>query len=197
MMITVTDLAQEKVLEFMEAEDKKGLSLRLKVIARGPRQFEYDLNLEPEEDRREDDEVLDFDGFKMVLDPSSALHVEDATMDFVQRGLETGFKFDNPNAEWRDPLAQAVQDVLNREINPMVAGHGGHIELLDVKDDTAYIALGGGCQGCGMADVTLKQGIEVAIREAVPQITHILDTTDHAAGANPYFQPSKGGDSPF
>jgi Fe-S cluster biogenesis protein NfuA len=76
--------------------------------------------------------------------------------------------------------------------------HGGYITLLDVKDDVAYVALGGGCQGCGMANVTLKQGIEALIREAVPEIHQVVDTTDHAGGTNPYYQPSKGGgQSPF
>ncbi len=69
--------------------------------------------------------------------------------------------------------------------------------LLEVKDAVAYIQLGGGCQGCGMVDVTLKQGIEVRIREAVPAIREIVDSTDHAGGKNPYYQPSKGGPSPY
>ncbi len=87
--------------------------------------------------------------------------------------------------------------MLDEEINPAVAQHGGWVNLLEVKDDVAYVQLGGGCQGCGMADVTLKQGIEVRIREAVPEISQIIDTTDHAGGKNPYYQPAKGGRSPF
>jgi len=72
-----------------------------------------------------------------------------------------------------------------------VAAHGGLISLVDVQDDTVYIRLEGGCQGCGMADVTLKQGIEEQIKRTVPQIATVLDVTDHAGGANPYYQPSK------
>jgi Fe-S cluster biogenesis protein NfuA len=88
--------------------------------------------------------------------------------------------------------------VIDTKINPGVAMHGGYVTLLDVKDDIAYVALGGGCQGCGMANVTLKQGIEVIIREAVPEIHQVIDSTDHAGGTNPYYQPSKGGGpSPF
>ena len=99
------------------------------------------------------------------------------------------------NASSLRPTAAAVQEVIDSKINPGVASHGGNVTLLDVKDNTAYIALGGGCQGCGMVDVTLKQGIEVMIKEAVPQIAHIVDTTDHANGSNPFYQESKGGDS--
>ena len=88
-------------------------------------------------------------------------------------------------------LKWAIGDLLEREINPAVAAHGGFVELIDVKKNNVYIRLGGGCQGCGAADVTLKQGIEKAIRDLVPRVGEILDTTDHAAGRNPYYSPSK------
>jgi len=91
------------------------------------------------------------------------------------------------------PEGRAIKQVLDDEINPSVAMHGGHIALVDVQGDTVYIRLEGGCQGCGMADVTLKQGVEVAIKKAVPSINAVLDSTDHAGGDNPYFQPGKGG----
>jgi len=89
-------------------------------------------------------------------------------------------------------LKERVQALLDNSINPAVAGHGGHIELIDVKDNTVYIQMGGGCQGCGAADVTLKAGIERMIKEEIPEVTEILDVTDHAAGQNPYYSPSKG-----
>jgi Fe-S cluster biogenesis protein NfuA len=88
-------------------------------------------------------------------------------------------------------LRWAIDDLLAREINPAVASHGGWVELIDVKKNNVYIRLGGGCQGCGAADVTLKQGIEKAIRELAPSVGEILDTTDHAAGRNPYYSPAK------
>ncbi len=101
------------------------------------------------------------------------------------------------NAEMNTPDALAVRKVLDEEVNPAVASHGGHIALIDVKDDTVYIRLEGGCQGCGMADVTLKQGVERSIKQAVPSIVAVLDVTDHAGGSNPYFQQGKGGASPL
>ncbi len=97
----------------------------------------------------------------------------------------------------RMPEGIAIQALLDDEINPAVASHGGHVTLIDVKDKRAYLRLEGGCQGCGMADVTLKQGIETAIFAKVPGIEEVLDVTDHADGANPYYQPSKGGESPL
>ncbi len=95
------------------------------------------------------------------------------------------------------PEGQAVKRVLDEEINPQIAMHGGHISLVDVVDDTAYVRLEGGCQGCGMASLTLKQGVEGAIMQAAPSIAHVLDTTDHAGGTNPYYQPGKDGMSPY
>jgi Fe-S cluster biogenesis protein NfuA len=88
-------------------------------------------------------------------------------------------------------LRWAIDDLLSREINPAVATHGGWVELIDVKKNNVYLRLGGGCQGCGAADVTLKQGIEKAIRSLAPAVGEILDTTDHAAGRNPYYAPAK------
>ena len=88
-------------------------------------------------------------------------------------------------------LTWAIRDLLDREINPAVAAHGGFVELIEVKRNAVFLRLGGGCQGCGAADVTLKQGIEKAIRALAPAVGEILDTTDHAAGRNPYYAPAK------
>jgi Fe-S cluster biogenesis protein NfuA len=96
-----------------------------------------------------------------------------------------------------DPEVAAVQALLEREINPSIAAHGGYISLIEVKEHKAYLRLEGGCQGCGMADVTLKQGVERLILETVPSIVEVLDDTDHAGGTNPYYQPDKGGVSPY
>jgi len=96
-----------------------------------------------------------------------------------------------PKAGLDTPVAIAVQTVLDEDLNPAIAGHGGHISLVDIQGNIAYIKLEGGCQGCGMADVTLKQGVEKEIMTKVPEITQILDTTDHAGGTNPYYAPGK------
>ncbi|GIS63279.1 MAG: hypothetical protein CM1200mP2_55040 [Planctomycetaceae bacterium] len=88
-------------------------------------------------------------------------------------------------------LRDRVQGILDREVNPSVASHGGVVRLLDVQENMVYVQMGGGCQGCGMADVTLKQGVEIAIRSEIPQVGEIMDTTDHASGNNPYYAPSK------
>ena len=102
-----------------------------------------------------------------------------------------------PKPGLETPTGKAVREVLDSRINPAVAGHGGHISLIDVRGPRVFLRLEGGCQGCGMADVTLKQGVEAEIKRAVPQIEEILDVTDHAVGSNPYYQPGKGGESPM
>lgn len=89
-----------------------------------------------------------------------------------------------------EEIRAKVEDILQSEINPAVAAHGGVVNLIDVRDNNLFIQMGGGCQGCGMAAVTLKHGVERAIREAIPEIGDILDTTDHAAGRNPYYAPA-------
>ncbi|MGE0758528.1 MAG: NifU family protein [Pirellulaceae bacterium] len=87
-------------------------------------------------------------------------------------------------------LRERVQDVLDMDINPAVASHGGFVELIDVNRNDVYLRMGGGCQGCGMASMTLRQGVESAIRRSVPEVGAIFDTTDHAAGRNPYYAPA-------
>ena len=96
-----------------------------------------------------------------------------------------------PPADLSGPVPQRVMQVLAEQINPAIAAHGGSAELVAVEEDTAYVRLGGGCVGCGMASVTLGQGIEVAIIEAVPEVRQVVDVTDHASGTNPYYEAAK------
>jgi len=192
--IQVTELARDKVLELMKAEGEGELALRFGVTGRGPGGFQYRLGFVSVSEQAADDLRVDaHPGLAVLIDEKSRDLVKGTTIDFVDGPEGAGFRIENPNPLWTEPLAQEIQKVFDDEINPQIAAHGGWVSLLEVKDDVAYIQLGGGCQGCGMVDVTLKQGIEVRIREAVPTIREIVDTTDHAGGKNPYYQPSKGG----
>jgi len=96
-----------------------------------------------------------------------------------------------PGAVNDDALYEQVAKVFDEQVNPMVARHGGRVELIDVQDAVVMLRMGGGCQGCGMADVTLRQGIEGMLAQFVPAVRGIVDITDHTSGANPYFQASK------
>ncbi|MDG2332975.1 MAG: NifU family protein [Myxococcota bacterium] len=90
-------------------------------------------------------------------------------------------------SESENALRSRVAQVIEEKINPAVASHGGHIDLLDVQGSRVFIHMGGGCQGCAMSSATLKHGVETTLRTEIPEITEILDTTDHASGANPFF----------
>lgn len=189
--ITFTENAQTRVKGFMEGRGKADAALRVSVQGRTSSGFRYAMNIVDATDQDEDDVRLDGGGFPVLIDRRSLESLKNATVDFVETAQGSGFQIDNPNPVWSDDTAMLIQNVIDTQINPGVASHGGHVELLDVKDNVVYVELGGGCVGCGMADVTLKQGIEAIIKEAFPQITAVIDQTDHALGTNPFYKPAK------
>lgn len=205
-MIQITELAKKRILALKqdqeERQEKKVEGLRLVVKGMAPN-VEYALAFVEEGKKNSGDAVVVSDGIKIFVESRHASFLEDVKIDFINALNQNGFKVENPKvvmpksqvpqtlANLDSPEAKAVQKVLDTEINPAVASHGGIITLVDVKDQVAYIRLGGGCQGCGMADVTLKQGVVVAIKKAIPEIKEVLDVTDHAGGNNPYFTPGK------
>ena len=191
-MLTVTEAAKRKILSVIQAHGKPGDGLRIAIVGRSSAGFTYDLQLVEEGDAEAEDVIVNVGDFPVVIDADSAPHMRDVIIDYVEELQQSGFRIGNPNPVWTDPKAMAIQELLDTQINPAVASHGGHVELVDVHDDIVYIRFGGGCQGCGMVSVTLNQGVEQAIHEAFPEIREIVDVTDHAAGTNPYYQPSKG-----
>lgn len=196
-MVTISQRAVEQFKALMQAKGQSGSALRLSINGRGPGGFRHELRFVSPESRSPDDTAVEIGGLMVLIGREGAENLTGASIDYVEEGFRSGFKIDNPNPLWTDLVSLAVQDVIDTQINPGVAAHGGYVSLLEVRDRVAYVALGGGCQGCGLADVTLKKGIDVMIREAVPDIEGVVDTTDHAAGTNPYYQPSKGGQSPL
>lgn len=190
-LLEVTATAQEKIHAVIQTEEVEVEGLRISIQGRSASAFQYSLGLATEAD--DDDVVVECDNFKVLVDANSAPDLRGAVIDYVDDLNSSGFKIENPNTPtWDNPKAQKVQELIDERINPAVAAHGGQIELLNVEDEAIYIHMGGGCQGCGMANVTLKHGIEAMIQEAFPEIKHVIDTTDHAAGDNPYYSPSKG-----
>ena len=204
-MIEITDAAQQKLMEILAQKEGDILGLLVGINGRGPGGFAHYMRFITESEVPEDAVVTEAGDLKVFIEGESADNLKGSTIDFSP--AMGGFDIDNPNPAWvwDNPLAQRVQDILTEQINPALASHGGAVQLLEVKEDVAYIQLGGGCVGCGMVDVTLKQGIEVAIMGAVPEIKSVVDSTDHASGTNPYYQaakgapthqPSKGGPAP-
>jgi len=187
-LIQVTPQAREKIDGVRTFNDFPEAVLRVRVVAKeGPR-FRYEIALEDPRDRTDDDLVVALDGLDVAIDPRSAVDLAGATIDLDPAVMGGGLKVDNPNEGWQDPVARAVQEVLDRQINPGVGSHGGVVSLVEVKDGKAFMRFGGGCQGCAAVDVTLKQGVERAVLSAVPSVSAIVDVTDHEAGVSPYYQ---------
>lgn len=193
-MITITELAKEKVVAAMKEEKREGNALRISVLGGGTPRVQYGLAFDDLQKRDPSDILLDAGPFKVLVDNQSALFLKGATVDFIQDLQGGGFKITNPDApkmpepNLNHPLAKEVQKLIDEKINPGVAGHGGVITLVDVKDDSVYVTLGGGCHGCSSSTLTLKQGIETMIKAEIPAIKRVIDVTDHAVGANPYYR---------
>jgi Fe/S biogenesis protein NfuA len=187
-LIRVSPDAREKIDGVRTFNDFPDAVLRVRVLAKeGPR-FRYEISLEDPRERTDDDLVISLDCLDVAIDPRSAVDLAGATIDLDPSVTGGGLRVENPNEGWQDPTARAVQEVLDRQINPGVGTHGGMVSLVEVKDGTAYMRFGGGCQGCAAVDVTLKQGVERAVLSAVPSVSAIVDVTDHDAGVNPYYQ---------
>jgi len=187
-MLSITENARSKLDEFAEQAEETELAVKVAITGRGPKGFQYDLQLVPPSEHSESDIVSEVDGLTIIIAEKSAAYLDGATLDFVETLMGPGgFQFENPNPLWLDPLAQRVADVLDEEVNPAVASHGGNVTLIDVVEGEAIVEFGGGCQGCSAVDVTLKHGVETMLMEKIPEIVAVVDITDHAAGTNPFY----------
>ena len=191
-MLTLTEAAKKRFSEVITAESRDGNGLRVVVRNGGTSRPDFALNFVEPGNQTDEDTVIDAGSFKVFIDPESARFLEGAQVDFIDSLEESGFKVEAPNAGLAKPkgeLAEAVWKVLQDKVNPAVASHGGHIDLVAVENETAFLRFGGGCQGCGMANATLKNGVEKTLFAEVPQLKKVMDVTDHAAGENPYYEP--------
>jgi Fe/S biogenesis protein NfuA len=205
-VLQVTETARAFVLAARAGEaDEERLALYVEVTGTAAGSYTYDMWFEAASDAGPDDAVYHDATLTVVVPASSVARIAGATLDVgVDEGAPS-LVMVNPNTppaevvrdrspaagDVTSPLALRVIDVLDDVVNPQIASHGGVAQLVAVEDGIAYLRLGGGCQGCGLAQVTLSQGIAVAIREAVPEIVEVVDVTAHDAGTNPYFEPAK------
>ncbi len=201
-LLTITDPAQERILEVRAGEpEPETLALWLEVSGVQGNAFTYDMYFRRLDEAGEQDLVQHGDDLSIVVPEEHADNIRGSTLDLSGGGL----LLQNPNSpqlapamsgaapdlDLSDPVVAKVVEVLDTQINPQIAAHGGFAELVAIEAPVAYLRMGGGCQGCGMAAVTLSQGIEVALLESVPEITEVVDVTDHASGANPYYEAAK------
>lgn len=194
--VSFSELARDTILNFIDMQGDAA-AVRISVASASPLDPRYEVTLVDLEDKGVEDFVFDGKGFEVFVD-SKSLDVLDGTrIDWVETVTESGFKFENPNLSpigskpLEGDLAEKVQQVIDEYVNPGVAQHGGNVTLVEVRDNVVYVQMGGGCQGCGLASVTLHQGIEKILKEKIPEIEGIEDVTNHAAGSNPYTTGAK------
>ncbi len=197
-ILSITPDALEMVRELRDQEPGDGeIGLLLEITGLNQGQFAYELAFIPVEDATPE-HIIERHGDLAVIMPQKDLgNLGGSTLSLGAQGLS----MDNPNTaspamaapmgSLEGPLADQVAQVLAEAVNPAIASHGGRAELVSVDGTIAYLKLGGGCQGCGMAQVTLKQGIERILMESIPELTDIVDVTDHASGTDPYYERSK------
>jgi len=206
-VLTITDEARVTVLEVLANESESDtLALWLEVSGEADGAYTYDMYFQAIADAGSGDVVQPDDVLSVVVPSASVGRLQGATLDFVTDASgEGGLVIVNPNTpaaptlaglgsipevDLSDPFAQRVVTVLEQQVNPSIASHGGRADLVAVEDFSVYLRLSGGCQGCGMAKATLSQGIEVILREAIPEIGNVVDVTDHADGTNPFYEPA-------
>ncbi|WP_419918254.1 NifU family protein [Candidatus Poriferisocius sp.] len=196
-LFEVTEAAIAKVLEIRSNEgDSESLGLRIEVTGVSGSDYTYDLAFEELAQCEEGHRSIIAGGLTVMIPEESVEALTGATLDLPNNPMQGGLVIRNPNKpdllagadlQLTGTVPEKLQQLLDQHINPSLASHGGFANLMGVDGSTAYITMGGGCQGCAMSAATLREGITVMITEAIPEITDVVDTTDHAAGDNPYF----------
>jgi Fe/S biogenesis protein NfuA len=199
MVLTVTAPARDKILELRAQEDDPDtLGLRIEVTGVQGVEYTYDLTFDPVEEADEGaGDLIEAQGDLPVIIPGASVDsLRGATLDLPTTDGQQGLVLRNPNRP--DPLSgmhmeltgsveDKVRQLLDGQINPSLAMHGGFAALERVEGDTVYVTMGGGCQGCAVSAMTLREGIARSIKEAIPEVSEVVDTTDHALGENPYY----------
>jgi len=203
-ILTITDRALSKLIEIRATEhDAEDLALVLAISGAQGDGFTYSMHMTTLDRLDEGDHVEQHGDLPIAIPQGSVENLTGATIEMSKNLLKPGLAIENPNSpsptilgdgpppDVSGPVAEQVEHVLRTQINPSIASHGGQAELVAVEGSVAYLRLGGACQGCGMADVTLSQGIEATILATVPDILQVIDVTDHDQGDNPYYEQSK------
>jgi Fe/S biogenesis protein NfuA len=199
-VVTITDAALAKLLELRADEaDADQLGLRLAVVSGAGEEFRYDLSFDEYLKAAFTDEVRTHTGtdgasIKVVIPAESAELLRDATLDYTDT---QGLVIRNPNKPAMpsveglvrgDELSAKIEVLVDQEVNPALAAHGGFVTYMGHDaEGTVYMTMGGGCHGCSMSKVTMLEGVQTMLSEALPEVARVRDLTDHASGANPYY----------
>ncbi|MBB4637670.1 NifU family protein [Longimicrobium terrae] len=201
-MIQLTDAARDKISTLVDAEVVRDPALRITLRdGSKPMDRAYQISLVEREDKEKTEIAINLEGIRVFLNLDTSNLLSGASVDWSEQ--DGGFSVDTPRPAAPSgpptvtssgsaggasgPLAEKVQLLFDEMVNPRIASHGGAVELVDVADDTIYVRMTGGCQGCAASAMTLRQGIERMVRDEIPEVREIVDLTDHDAGANPYY----------
>ena len=193
-MVSITESAQEYLIELLEKQNCEGISVRIFILDAGSPKAETCISFCRPGEEKADDEVKQYEGFQTFIERHSIPFLEDAVVDFAKDSMGGQLTIKAPNSRLPkisddSSIEDRVNYVLYNEINPGLAAHGGNVTLEEIfEEDVAVLRFGGGCQGCGMVDVTLKNGVEKALLEQVPQLKEVRDVTDHSVKENAYYQ---------
>ena len=193
-MVNITESAQEYLIELLKKQNCEGISVRIFILDAGSPKAETCISFCRPGEEKADDEVKQYEGFQTFIERHSIPFLEDAVVDFAKDSMGGQLTIKAPNSRLpkisdESSIEDRVNYVLYNEINPGLAAHGGNVTLEEIfEEDVAVLRFGGGCQGCGMVDVTLKAGVEKALLEQVPQLKEVRDVTDHSVKENAYYQ---------
>lgn len=200
-VVMVTDAARAKILELLteEGDDPSEMGLHIEVTGDSGPEYSYELTFDSLDAAAADDSVVDWLGLSVIVPATSVDKLQGATLDVPPDGAP-GMVLRNPNrpsplagmdVELTGDVPERINTLLEVAINPSLAQHGGWAELRAWEEPRAYMMMGGGCQGCAVSSITLRNGIERTLKDQIPEILEVVDVTDHAAGTNPYYEASK------
>ena len=193
-MVNITESAQEYLIELLKKQNCEGISVRIFILDAGSPKAETCISFCRPGEEKADDEVKQYEGFQTFIEQHSIPFLKDAVVDFAKDSMGGQLTIKAPNSRLPkisddSSLEDRVNYVLYNELNPGLAAHGGNVTLEEIfEEDVAVLRFGGGCQGCGMVDVTLKDGVEKALLEQIPQLKEVRDVTDHSVKENAYYQ---------
>ncbi len=192
-MVSITETAQEYLTELLKKQDCEGIAVRVFILDAGTPRAETCISFCRPGEEKTDDDLQEYPTLKAYIDRPSIPFLEDAVVDYAKDAMGGQLTIKAPNSRLPkinddSPIADRVNYVLYNEINPSLAAHGGNVTLEEIfEENIAILRFGGGCQGCGMVDVTLKDGVEKTLLEQVPQLKAVRDVTDHTVTENAYY----------
>ena len=190
-MITLSEKAIERIERFIENDPNRPSLFRIIVRGQDKDGFIYEFLLQKQEALLSTDQQFQTASFTTVADEGSFQHLQGAHVDWNDSVSGSGFKVENPNQPTKiieNPTLEIIKDFVENDINPAIAEHRGYAEVEKFEDGKVFVKMGGGCQGCSSAAVTLRLGIEERIKAVFPSVSEIVDLTDHNAGTNPYYR---------